>query len=1521
MATSCGFESARPHHWLWQSRSLEPVRKSLGSSYASSSLVGAPCYAERSPLQDGTLLVEYVDLKRSFIPVGKDAEPDLTIGRAWGHKLGGWLQWSDLLDHQRVVLLAEASSGKSAEFKHTAAALCGNGASAFYSTIEQLAAGRLGFGQAEQELYDRWKSGSDHAWFFLDSVDEARLNQKKFDDALRSFSVQIGPALSRISVLVSCRASDWKGNSDRSTILDILPIPKKTPIAVPPEDPDAALLDPIFDRDKREAARNAPEENKKEDKPDVLVVQLVPLSDDQRRLLAQACGITDIDAFIAAIELQGLDVLSERPGDVIDLAQYWSRKGKFGTLSSMTEHTVITKLNEPDKYRPDNSALPFVRARLGAERLAAALTLGKSFTLLAAGHEPDPTLAIGALDPTELLVDWTVAEINALSRRGIFAPSTYGRIRFHHRSTQEYLTGKWLNGLLAQGCPLSAVHDLLFAERYGVKTVVPSMRSAAAWLALEQPNIRDEIIHREPLLLVTHGDPTALPGDVKAKLLVHLATRHVAGNIADDSIDRRSMWMFASPDLADAIHEAWKINDRPEFRADLVRLVREGKLKGCIGLAATLANDKTARDYHRIVGLQALAACEATAEIRTLTQALLRKPFDASPQLASGFAEVLFPTFISALQLLTLIERSKAHAHSTEGFSHVIDDLWMKCPDAQRTEFMTGLADLCLKEPLDHSYHRVSKRFSDLAKQLTRIAHHAMIALSAEQAPPSQLMRLLSVVERAEQHSRLDNESPALKELVQRNAKVQQELFWHDVAEVRRHSTHSVAAVWDIQFGGETLWSLTHADLPWLRDDLRSRSDENDRRVALSAIVYIVRDKLRDNAAAIRKLIGKNAALKKDLTGYLATPKKSAMLRRHERQSAKHKIVRNAQEVKDRNSWKKFRDELLKDPSKLSDAKQVLTNTGFSRLRNLSQWLHRKTGKDFPDAVVEWKLLEPAFSPAVATNFRNGMKALWRLTPPEGPKRAPGGPTTTKWTTLLSYAAAGLDAAEGPAFAAALTDVETERAALHACLSDQGYPPWIDALMAVRPKIVVPIVRKAFLREWTAEENAPSYLVYRFAQSSMKLDANLQPELLDIILTVTPPTIEMLERGISIVRNLDLKADQRTALKTFAVTKFRHHANAEPYWALRYLALLFLIDVPAAVSMLVAWLKAKSAKKHGNLVLKVLGILFGSHHPLVAASLEEAPISAVVQLVLFAYQAVRPEDDVVHEGMYQPNERDDAEGARGTFLKVLTEKAGRAAYEAMLTLSRHRDLRSRRIRFRELARRMAERDAEHLAWNANEILAFERHHISPIKTGLDLYRLTQSILAQITWDFDNANASSRAVLETAKDEDAVQEYLAEQFRLRARDRYHTARESEIAEGNMPDIIIAAVGAPVEVAIEGKHGGKGWSTNSLEDALRKQLSEDYLRPENRRHGLLVISNHKRRGWLHPVSKKNINFTEMIAYLQGVAATIVSNSVGGISVTVVGIDALPRQRKRSTKLGKLGKRAVKPKSARRGARRKR
>ena len=157
---------------------------------------------------------------------------------------------------------------------------------------------------------------------------------------------------------------------------------------------------------------------------ELLLAQLVPLSSDQCRKLAEESEVVDVDAFMSSIYQNNLDEFTERPGDVIDLIEYWKKHGKFAPLGTMVKHSINRKLSEQDAHRADNNVLSVKKAREGAERIAAALTLGKSFVLLSPGHDAESVTTAEAIDPKKILSDWTAAEQNALLRRGIFAPST-----------------------------------------------------------------------------------------------------------------------------------------------------------------------------------------------------------------------------------------------------------------------------------------------------------------------------------------------------------------------------------------------------------------------------------------------------------------------------------------------------------------------------------------------------------------------------------------------------------------------------------------------------------------------------------------------------------------------------------------------------------------------------------------------------------------------------------------------------------------------------------------------------------------------------------------------------------------------------------------------------------------------------------------------------------------------------------------------------------------------------------------
>ena len=258
-------------------------------------------------------------------------------------------------------------------------------------------------------------------------------------------------------------------------------------------------------------------------------VVMLPMSDRQIERFARQSGVRDATAFLAEVRRQDARIFAGRPLDLAALIANWKHSGVVGTRAQQHETNVTAKLKD-DPNRPDSGVVADDRARDGAERLALALSLTRTRTI----RSPEQTLNIdraeGVLDPASILSDWTEAERQALLRRALFDPATYGRVRFHHRSIQEYLAARRLRTLREHGMPTKSLLRLLFAESYGVKVALPSMRAIAAWLALWNDDVRRELIEREPEALLELGDPGSLDMATRAPARVR---RHVRrGTIA-----------------------------------------------------------------------------------------------------------------------------------------------------------------------------------------------------------------------------------------------------------------------------------------------------------------------------------------------------------------------------------------------------------------------------------------------------------------------------------------------------------------------------------------------------------------------------------------------------------------------------------------------------------------------------------------------------------------------------------------------------------------------------------------------------------------------------------------------------------------------------------------------------------------------------------------------------------------------------------------------------------------------------
>jgi hypothetical protein len=1420
-----------------------------------------------------------IDLHRRFSSI----EPDQPFSaEAWqGLSRGyfGGLGWDDLLERPRVVVLAEAAAGKSAEFRARVDALRGDKQDAFYATVESLANYGLdgSLGREDADLLAAWHRSSAPAWFFLDSVDEARLNHKGVEQALNRFARELGQSYDRARILLSCRGSIWTGKADLALVRRTLPVTAKKPDAAKSADPDEALL--VIPET---AALRTP---KTREIPDISVVALTKLSDIQRKAFLTAANITDIENFEAALYARGLQQLAERPGDLQILAGYWQKFRKFGSLSEMLDLGIAERLVERGDARRTLSSLTDDQIRAGAERLAAALVLGRSMNLRLLGQLPNEQEAI---DPRQVLSDWSAAEVERLLERGLFVPATFGLVRFYHRAAQEYLAACWFRRM---GARLTdpELHRIFLADALGIQTIPPSLRATAAWLAQWRPTLRRHILDREPLVLLEHGDPGALTLEEKSRLLAVFAERDARGDLAYSRIDHQSLWMFAEPALAPAINAAVADNPREHFRFEMLRLIEEGEIGGCVEVARAGALEPVTRPYHRIVATRVLRRLNDDAGLKAVAADVVANAEALGPELAPSLVVELFPKHLSVAELLTVIAKSKpAREFHSDGFSEEFVLLFDACSSrADRKALIAGLAELAFEAPLD-DWPGLSNRHRLLAKRLGPIARRAVIDSDQDAYGPP-LIRLLMAVERAG-WERDEEDEPALSDLIVARPALRQALFWADVAHAiadadDNRPVRSWRRAW---VGNRDLWSLMDTDAAWLEEGLR-RSHVDERHVVLSALIELTRFALAPDEALDRlaALVSNDAALTQQLTEarmpYVESDEDKRIRVKHDFYSQQA----SERKARDDQFWRDLRDRLAADPASLCDPEKLKRWPGPLDLLHLTDWLAKRAKSGRHEGARNWQRLSDAFGDDVARAYREGMKILWRVTKPERPK-IKGDTRTIKHTIILSDTALRLEASEDEDWARKLSASDAEIAVLHACMDDQGTQQWLGGLLEHHPDVTTAPVIDQLRREWARGGDWQPLLGQ--AAHGLPIPPALRAALLKLVRSGKGGSPALIDTAGRILARLDLSSVERQALSRLFDRRLSEFRRQDQWEALaNCLAILFLLDQALAATRLLDILTTERRRRHKSRAYNLLTRLFSRHRGLVGG-LNDLPPATLARIILEAYReqgrmGIPPSDE-------DEPVRDRFDEAGGSALNALLGIPGADAHRQMLWLSRQPEVGESAHRLRELAYEMAERNSERPAWPAAALKAFEDKAFAPIANGDDLMGVALDLLEAIEASFGESDMSSRAVVGTAENEAAIQEWLGDVLNLRSDNRFHAHREAQIAHDDRPDLILSSTSSPDQLAIEVKHGAMDWSLAALSEALAVQLAQKYLLPANRRHGILVISHHREtRFWRDKAKRRRMSFSGLIAHLQERADAIVANTAGPIKVTVRGLDATP------------------------------
>jgi hypothetical protein len=195
-----------------------------------------------------------------------------------------------------------------------------------------------------------------------------------------------------------------------------------------------------------------------------------------------------------------------------------------------------------------------------------------------------------------------------LLERPLFGFASYGRVRFHHRSVVEYLAARRLEALILCGISIKAVKRLLFTETaQGTRTVRPSMRPVAAWLALTRDTVFDDIVALDPAVVLDHGDPQSLTPPQRIKALEAYVSRYGGGGWRGLNTPRIQVHRFASPELADSVNRLWRGEiENPVVRRLLLRMIGAGKFTECADIAYEVAMDREGSLHERSSAIEAL---------------------------------------------------------------------------------------------------------------------------------------------------------------------------------------------------------------------------------------------------------------------------------------------------------------------------------------------------------------------------------------------------------------------------------------------------------------------------------------------------------------------------------------------------------------------------------------------------------------------------------------------------------------------------------------------------------------------------------------------------------------------------------------------------------------------------------------------------------------------------------------------------------------------------------------------------
>ncbi|MCO7261137.1 NACHT domain-containing protein [Dickeya zeae] len=1437
------------------------------------------------------MISQPVPLVRNFslIPESEIDSDEVELHLLWNtQKCTGW---QALEKEYRSVILAEAGAGKSFEMEARASHIHQSGRMAFFIRIEDIEEGfENAFEIGSEADLEEWLDSQDEAWFFLDSVDEARLeNPRAFEKAIKRFAMHIKQAQHRAHVFISSRPYAWRARSDRELLERYLPFEKTKPNSTG----NGKNISSEIDIDKSIEPQSG-----------LHVYLLDPLDEMGIRTFAIYRQTPQVDRLIIELQRANLMSIAARPFDLESIVIKWKTDKKLDGRLNLLQHNITLRLREIDPNRTQRQPLNLEKAIYGARLLAAAVILTGEPGI----RIPDAIQTDKGIDAETILGDWEPSEVRALLERGIFNDVLYGIVRFRHREVRELLAAEWFSHQLKLGYSRRVVESLFIREQYGNLVITPRLRPLLPWLILFDNEIRYKVLKIAPEIAVEGGDAAYLPLVERQAILADVVKRITEDEDSHSARDNDAIARIAQQDLAsDTLGLIRKYRNNDDAIFFLGRLVWQGEMVACVPALFDIAVDPTRGIYARIAAARAVMTCGERSQKDHLWSELSTQTHTLPRRLLAEVLGNADPDMLSVNLLLASIDKLEAYKrYEATGLSQVLHD-FIECLPSNHAvpeilvAVVRGLKGYLEREPyIEEGKCDVSKAYIWLLGPAIH-AVERLVSTRSEAALSSEALAVMLMVPAVrfwrsgdfkEYKSVLSESVPAWKEL-------NDALFWRSIEDARGRSesnkSERLVNYLVVQWIGH-YWEFGIDRFDDVLSYVTTRDFLDDKLVALSLAfrLYKSADEPCDWLNKLRYSAEEGEDLKEYLDSFLNPNTPQEVIKWQEEEARRNHKWKKEKEKRERNRMEwiehlKATPNVVRCPSGLKPGE--LSNDQYWLLSEIEDKGIRSNHSD----GANWEALIPEFGLDVAEAYRDAAVLYWKsYTPALGSEGCDI--YSVPYQVIFGMAGLEIEASENNSFPSYLTEEEARHALRYFVWQINGLPSWLEHLHRVYPELVLDAVLTELRWELIhADSGHPmNYILHDLAYHAAWMHKNLAPPIITYIEQYEIYNADVLRYCIYILRSGNSGSE---VLSNLAQSKIEN--NVVKGQLSVWFALWVDLNAEEAIRVFEKWLLSLPVEEASKEAQLFITKLMGARYLLNTRSGhgDFLNVRHLKALYILMHQYIRSQDDIerVNGGVYSPELRDDAQDGRNALFNKLSAIPGKETYVALIELSREHPNVKYRSWMGRLAYKRAEEDADLEPWSVQQVRDYGKHQVRTPRTHRQLFDLTVERLIDLKVWIECGSDSPYKTWQKVDGETEMRNLVAGWLNNKSIGNYTCAQENELPNRQRPDILIQHACIPSPVPIELKLLDN-WTGPELCERLRNQLAGDYLREETAGCGVMLLIWKGKTNQLHwQIGDLRVSLPNLDDALKSYWNSIASDFPGVVAIDVILIDLTVREQK--------------------------